>query len=338
MKINRGFLMPTTKRTNISFKLILNFLLIFAAVCFSNDALSQSLVKTSHINNIQNGKLNFIVLGDWGRKGNHRQDKVADQMGVWAENNSGDFVITVGDNFYNSGVESVADKHWRKSFNEIYTAESLYIPWYVTLGNHDYYGNVQAQINYTGISGRWNLPNRYYAKDFAIDDTTSVKFIFIDTNIFVEDYRKDPKKYKGILDVQPQTQLAWIDSTLSVSNAKWHIITGHHPVYSASYRHGNTEELHEHLLPLLNKYKVDLYFCGHDHDLQYLKPEGAVHYVISGGGSQVRSAGRNSITKFSKSISGFVGALLTPDSLTLEFVSYKGELLYKETIIRKSNQ
>jgi predicted MPP superfamily phosphohydrolase len=330
--------MTPTKRASILFKLILSFVLVIevtSSLFTIDEALSQTTGNNFPAENLQKNELNFIVLGDWGRKGKHRQDKVADQMGVWTENNSGDFVITVGDNFYNSGVESVTDKHWQKSFNEIYTAESLYIPWFVTLGNHDYYGNVQAQINYSGISGRWNLPNRYYAKDFAIDDSTSVKFLFIDTNIFIEDYRENPKKHKGILDIHPHAQLAWVDSTLSVSNAKWNIIAGHHPVYSASYKHGNTEELQDHLLPLLNKYEVDLYFSGHEHDLQYLKPEGTVHYVISGGGSQIRSTGRNSITKYSKSTSGFVGALLTPDSLTLEFVSYKGELLYRETIIKK---
>ena len=37
-------------------------------------------------------------------------------------------------------------------------------------------------------------------------------------------------------------------------------------------------------LPILKNRKADLYLCGHDHNLQVLKPDGAVHFVVAGGG------------------------------------------------------
>ena len=44
--------------------------------------------------------------------------------------------------------------------------------------------------------------------------------------------------------------------------------------------------------PLMDEYGVQAYFCGHEHNLQYLHTEGeTTHYVVSGGGSQVGQYG-----------------------------------------------
>lgn len=40
------------------------------------------------------------------------------------------------------------------------------------------------------------------------------------------------------------------------------------------------------LEPILEKYGVQAYFCGHEHNLQYIhQPNSSVHYVVTGGGS-----------------------------------------------------
>ena len=44
--------------------------------------------------------------------------------------------------------------------------------------------------------------------------------------------------------------------------------------------------------PLMEEYGVQAYFCGHEHNLQYLHKEGEpTHYIVSGGGSQVGQYG-----------------------------------------------
>ena len=98
-------------------------------------------------------------MGDWGRQGLDNQSLVAQAMGRAAGDL--DFVISVGDNFYESGLTSVADPQLDTSFTGVYSAESLQVragsgccsvdgcrravtdrkmmrqvPWHVVLGNH----------------------------------------------------------------------------------------------------------------------------------------------------------------------------------------------------------
>ena len=47
-------------------------------------------------------------------------------------------------------------------------------------------------------------------------------------------------------------------------NPTWLLVAGHYPIYSVG-EHGDTSELKSYLQPLLQKYNVHAYFCGHDH-------------------------------------------------------------------------
>ena len=44
----------------------------------------------------------------------------------------------------------------------------------------------------------------------------------------------------------------------------WVVVVGHHPLFSVG-SNADTVELQHNLMPLLEKYEVDAYFCGHDH-------------------------------------------------------------------------
>ncbi|MEO7992031.1 MAG: metallophosphoesterase, partial [Chryseolinea sp.] len=106
----------------------------------------------------------FLIVGDWGRNGQGDTQDVADWMGVAANQVNAKFVISTGDNFYCCGVASTEDYQWVSSFENVFRSHSLQIPWYVTLGNHDYQGNVQAQIDYGKKNQRWKMPDRYFTK------------------------------------------------------------------------------------------------------------------------------------------------------------------------------
>ncbi|XWS50873.1 hypothetical protein CRYUN_Cryun12cG0127000 [Craigia yunnanensis] len=55
------------------------------------------------------------------------------------------------------GWLSPYDPEFKDSFTKIYTANSLQKEWYIVLGNHDYKGDVQAQLSpiLRKIDSRW---------------------------------------------------------------------------------------------------------------------------------------------------------------------------------------
>ncbi len=278
-------------------------------------------------------KISFITVGDWGAKGIDLQKNVCGQMAQWAEWNNVKFMISLGDNFYDNGVQSTGDPQWQTTFEDIYYQQSLKVPWYAALGNHDYHGNVQAEIDYTKISDRWKMPSRFYSFTYKIDDTTNALFVIMDTSpLALSDeeskiYEDDVYKFDNTI------QIKWLDSTLSASNAQWKFVCGHHPVYSGGY-HGGQKEMQTLIKPILEKNNVQVYFCGHDHDMQHLK-SGKVNYIISGAGANPRACENTKYTLFYKgNTGGFFGVTLTPDFLYGAFINFDGEEIYKVEIPR----
>jgi len=278
----------------------------------------------------QKGSFNFLIVSDWGWNGFKHQQEVADQMAITADSVSPKFIVSCGDNFQVQGVASTQDPLWLTNFENVYNKLSLQIDWYPVLGNHDYKGSTQAEIDYSKISRRWRLTDHYYTFARKINDSISARFIFMDTPPFVEEYRKSPEGYPDIAQQDTSKELKWLKDVLENSKEQWKIVFGHHPVYSASKTHGNTKEMIEHVKPLFDKYHVQFYICGHDHDLQHLREKGGkVDYIVTGTGGEPRPESSNDLTVFSKSLPAFSWISLKADSLQLFFVDSKGEVVYR---------
>ena len=281
------------------------------------------------------GGLNFLLLGDWGRNGEPDQTAVATQMGIAASRLNANFVISVGDNFYEDGVASAADPLWQSSFERVYAAPSLQVPWHVALGNHDYHGNCDAQIEYARTSKRWNMPARYFLRTENIDAATAVDFFFLDTTPMATPDADEVKYHGNLLTQDVPKQVAWFESALKASTAPWKIVIGHHPVYSGG-EHGDTPYIIENILPLMEKYKVQAYFNGHDHDLQHLQA-GGINLFCTGGGSKPRAAIKDlPQTKFARGCSGFIAAGLQADKLDVRLIDDKGSNLYAFAVPRNA--
>jgi tartrate-resistant acid phosphatase type 5 len=307
---------------------------LFAA---SQTALVGKLMTTSLLaDDAYAGALNFGVIGDWGRHGRPDQMAVAQQMGLACAQAKAAFVISVGDNFYEDGVASVDDKHWEKSFEHVYTAPSLQVPWYVALGNHDYRGSVEAQLAYGKTDARWRMPARYWRQVMAVDPATNAEFFFIDTTPMISEYTRHPENPRMVLELQTQNvpqQLAWLDQALGSSAAPWKLVVGHHPIYSAGLGHGSEQDLIDKLLPILQKHGVQAYFCGHDHDLQHLQA-GNLQLFISGGGSEHRPVFFIPESRFSRSASGFALASLRAHEMQVQYIDDRGKLLHTAKVPR----
>jgi len=272
------------------------------------------------------------TIGDWGRKGEFNQKELATTMGKVAETLEPEFIISTGDNFYPNGLASIHDPNWKISYEDVYSAYSLNCDWYVVLGNHDYRGNAQAQIDYSDISQRWNMPSRYFHKDIKTDDGASVRFIFLDTNPLDDDYY-DSSKYGPKVSGQDTTaQLMWMDSLLA-EDYDWKVVIGHHPLYTGGKRAGRKNAVRSHLEPRFDRHGVDLYLAGHEHDLQYIKPKNhSTHHFVSGAGSEVRPTGKMEETLFAESINGFLITAFLKDQVSCQFIDLNGSEIYKKVI------
>ncbi|KAE9610555.1 hypothetical protein Lal_00029744 [Lupinus albus] len=290
-----------------------------------------------------NRPLNFLVIGDWGRKGTYNQTLVAKQMGILGEKQDIDFVINVGDNFYEDGLTGVDDPAFYESFVNIYTAPSLQKTWYSVLGNHDYRGVVEAQLSpiLREKDSRWVCLRSF------ILNAGIVEFFFVDTTPFKDDYFDDPEDHtydwNGVIprEAYLSNLLKDVDSALAQSDATWKIVVGHHTIKTAGH-HGNTVELEEQLLPILKANNVDAYINGHDHCLEHIvDSESGIHYLTSGGGSK---AWRGDIKpwkpeelKLYYDGQGFMSVQITKNKADIVFYDVFGKVLHTSSIPKDLN-
>jgi tartrate-resistant acid phosphatase type 5 len=281
--------------------------------------------------------LNFLAVGDWGREGAFHQAEVAARMGETATALKARFVISVGDNFYEDGVVDVDDPQWKTSFDDVYSAPSLQVPWHVILGNHDYHGNAQAQLDYTARSRRWRLPARWRSLSETTPDGARVELFLIDTSPFISGYYADGARKVKVAGQDTAAQLAWLDKALGASTADWKIVVGHHPVWplreDGGEDGGAAKDMQVKVDPILRAHRVPLYLNGHDHDLQHVEKAGA-HYVCTGAGSKTRKACENEGSDFCSVESGFIACSVDRQAIRIAYRDYQGATLHVVDIPR----
>ncbi len=258
-----------------------------------------------------------ITLGDFGygapdnrRLAGEGQKQVAAAMLQSHRQSPFDFGLTLGDNFYPDGMESPADDRWKTLWSELY--EPLGLKFYATLGNHDWHhaDSPAAEILFSQQSRSWRMPAPYYTFTAG-----PVQFFALDTNEVSE------------------AQLLWLKGALSEGRARWKVVYGHHPIYSAG-QHKDNQRLIERLLPEL-KGRVDVFLAGHDHDLQHLKPEGGVHFFVNGGGgARVRKIEPNARSLFAHSAYAFATIEADARALAVKFIGTDLKTIYEYTLTK----
>lgn len=274
--------------------------------------------------------LNFYLANDLGRNGYYDQKPIAELMGNMAENVDIECVIAAGDVHHFEGVRSVNDPLWMTNYELIYSHPELMIPWYAILGNHEYRGNTQAVIDYSAVSARWNVPDRYYT--FAMEnDGVTVRFVMVDTAPLLDKYREDTEKYPEACKQDMNKQLAWIDSVLTAAKEDWVLVVGHHPIYAETGKDDSERlDLQKRLDSVLRKHKnVDMYLCGHIHNFQHIrKADSNIDYVVNTSGSLSRKVKPVDGTKFCSGETGF--SLISADKkeLNLHMINKEGKVIY----------
>lgn len=305
----------------------------YAQVLIKDSASYASTEKLS----LQTNALHFIAMGDWGRNGADHQKQVAAQMGKTASEIKAQFIIATGDNFYPSGVISEWDPLWKYSFEDIYTAFSLQWDWYPVLGNHDYKSNPDAQVAYTKISRRWKMPARYYSKLISIpaDTASKILILFIDTNPLIPEFYKNAEYGPNVKGQDTTKQKKWMAKELSnpSPHVKWKIVVGHHPMFTGGGRTDgyDTKAIRNTLKPLFDKYGVDVYLAGHEHNLQHLV-NGKTQHFISGAASEKTAVRLIAESKMAASAYGFMIFSVTGEKLVVQTIDDNGKIIYTSSI------
>ena len=277
----------------------------------------------------------IYIANDLGRNGYFEQKTVAELMGWMADVADPEFVAAIGDVHHFEGVASVDDPLWMTNYELIYSHPDLMLDWYPLLGNHEYRGNTQAVLDYGKVSRRWVMPGRYYAVEKEVEDgNEKILYVFIDTTPLIDKYRRDTEDYLDAGKQSIAAELEWLEATLAASTAKWKVVMGHHPIYADTDKNESERtDLQRRVQPLLDKYGVDAYICGHIHNFQHIQAKGSkVQYFVNTSGSLSRDVKPIEGTQFCSGDEGFM-ILSTADNLMRFFlVNYKGEIIYQYDI------
>ncbi|MDQ0114174.1 3',5'-cyclic AMP phosphodiesterase CpdA [Paenibacillus harenae] len=161
------------------------------------------------------------------------------------------FIVHAGD-LINHGD---ADDQWGEWFKAGGWLNGM-VPSIATPGNHEY-----ARISKdtpAGLTPYWRptfaLPQNgpdeaLFKENVYYVDYQGMRIVSLDTNLRGENLDK---------------QVTWLDQTLANNSNKWTVLTFHHPIFSSAEGRDNAE-VRNKLLPIIQKYNVDLVLQGHDH-------------------------------------------------------------------------
>lgn len=221
-----------------------------------------------------NRPINIWAMGDFGD--DSKEIYVATQKGVREQylknkSNHTDLWLWLGDNAYCCGT----DIEYQRQVFDFYGSNILgNTPFFSVPGNHEYYETATAQtdkkINYFNIISvptegeMGGLPSK--TKEYYSFNYGNIHFIALDS------YGLDEGKYR-LYDPQSK-QYQWLVNDLEANKGKslWTIITFHHPPYTKRSHDSDGEAdlvaIREGLVPIFDKYKVDLVLNGHSHSYE----------------------------------------------------------------------
>ena len=162
-------------------------------------------------------------------------------------------------------------KDWT-TFNKITADLRKRAEFYPALGNHEknsplYFKNFNLPGN-----GRW----------YSID-RQGIRFIVLDSN--------------SDLNVRSE-QYRWFEGNLKAIGAetKFVIVIFHHPIFSSTDKYADEKGL-ICMVPLFERYKVDMVFSGHSHNYEKFLYHN-IYYIVTGGGG-AKLYGRSHVAQYS---------------------------------------
>ncbi len=221
-------------------------------------------------------KIRIWATGDCGT-GTPNQIAVINQMEAYLGNNYLDAWLLLGDNAYYYGDDS----DYQLRFFDPYQSHRLMkqTAIYPSPGNHDYANHPDRQLDhYVAYYDIFDVPvngeiggvpsgtEHYYSYDIG-----NIHLVSIDS------YGKDgtPTQVR-LSDSTNSPQIAWLKQDLAANTKDWTILYWHHPPYTMGSHNSDTEPelryIREQVVPILDKFNVDLVLNGHSHTYERSKP------------------------------------------------------------------
>ena len=266
-----------------------------------------------------NSRLNIIAFGDYGT-GQEDQFKVFAAAEEFCQKSELDAILLLGDNVYMDGVDSIHDPHWESVVRKPFSSPCLStVPLLPILGNHDYKGNPDAQIEYSKVWNQWHMPHRFYSATFG----DLLEVIALDTSYL--DFCFDSTRCSGDFLVKRMRE----------KSSRWQIAMGHHPAHVSLSKH--KPGMVGRVLGRVTC-GLDAYLGAHNHHLEHLKPKQCqeTEYFISGAGgaSLYPIKSRHEDSLFGLSTFGFLHIEASKESITYAFFNQENKLLYRYDPLR----
>ena len=229
----------------------------------------------------------FVVYGDsqgnsrgTPQRASKRHQRIADEAASWKP----DLLLHVGDivGWGPNGRKEFRDHHFGPGRELLKN-----VPSYLALGNRE----VNAPAWYDYASTPEPEHENYYSFDYG-----NVHFVILDSLPFAHIHQSGfwPKPgYPGSRSALKgaEAQMKWLEKDLKSADAKWTFVFFHHPVYISADEGGTQESLKQRVVPILEKFDVDIVFTGHWHFYERTHPmkdgkidqEEGILYVTTGG-------------------------------------------------------
>jgi len=250
------------RKTSLLLFLVLSAMLAGSCVTVKPQASEAPNSKAAVTEKIH-GKFSFVVLGD-----NRSGDEVYQKLLKMAVSRNPDFMVNTGDQIASPGNLQDWVKFWRMS-------EVVTVPYFLTVGNHDV--NPMVPTSEKIYAEQVDLPGNELYYSFVTDNSL---FIVLDS------CRLDSvKKITG-------EQLTWLEGVLAHTDKQHKFVFLHHPLFTEEGKGRHSGDgldkypaERDRLEALLEQYRVDAVFSGHEHLYRRSSVGGITHVITGGGGA-----------------------------------------------------
>jgi hypothetical protein len=258
----------------------------------------------------------FVVFGDSGTGGT-KQLLLRDRM----LSTRADFIVHTGDMVYDTGAAADFDPELFAPYAELLRRVVLW----PSLGNHD----VRTARGAPWRAAFWTPANNpadnegYYSFDQG-----NAHFVVLDSNASL---------------APGSAQYTFLDADLAATTQLWKFVAFHHTIYSSG-EHGGDVDLRADVVPVFDRYGVDLVLMGHDHIYertlplrgnQIVEPGAGTTYVTTGGGGrQITGVGAGTFTAYSESAFHFTRVDVDGGRLLLQMVRDDGAVRDRLTLVK----